>query len=136
MKPIINGRIRIWTLSKKRKRTRSNAVSMRDKKLYKEIVSGRPRALKKVRFRKREDEEEQWAMCSRRRRLAEQLRPKEDRGNASCRFALQGAMQCPMASPAREKVLHEPRDLFAKQVYPATDNPRVVGFWLSVIEQI
>jgi hypothetical protein len=111
-------------------------MSMRDKKLYKEIVSGRPRALKRVKFRKREDEEEQWAMCSRRRRLAEQLRPKEDRGNASCRFALQGAMQCPMASSARMAMLHEPQDLFAQQVYPATDNSRVVGFSISVIELI
>jgi hypothetical protein len=46
VKPIINDKIGIWTRKKSRK-TRSSAMSMRDKKLYKEIVSGRPKALKR-----------------------------------------------------------------------------------------
>lgn len=75
-------------------------------------------------------------MCARRRRLAEQVRPKEDRGNASCRFALQGAMQCPMASSALMAVQHELRDLFAVQFYAATDSLRVVALSRSVIELI
>jgi hypothetical protein len=74
-----------------------------------ERVSGRPKARRKTTFRKREDEEEQWAMWPRRRRLAEAVRPKEARGTASCRFALQGAKQLSNASAALADVKHEPR---------------------------
>jgi len=46
VKPVINDR---WEYEheKKEKRRRSRAVAMSDWKLYKEIVSGRPKALKR-----------------------------------------------------------------------------------------
>jgi hypothetical protein len=108
LKPIINVKIGIWTPKKKKKDAGMRNVNERLEAVH-ERVSGRPKARRKTTFRKREDEEEQWAMWPRRRRLAEAVRPKEARGTASCRFALQGAKQLSNASAALADVKHEPR---------------------------
>jgi hypothetical protein len=89
LKPIINVQIGIWTPKKKKKKS----VERRDVKerleAVHERVSGRPKARRKTTFRKREDEEEQWVMWPRRRRLAEAVRPK--RGSWTCKLQVRAA---------------------------------------------